>query len=436
MTQELTSEEHGPAPLSRWVRFRQIMSRAEAWTWVLVAVGVIFRLLEYADNRALYIDERLLLPNLKNLAVFDFSTTLTRDQLAAPGFLALERMMVRLPLHTVWVARLIPLLCGVASMFLMRSVARRYLLARAVPIAVGLFALDDWLVYYAAEIKQYSSDATLTLVALLLAAAAREMNRRSLIVLAAFGAVGIWFSHPLVFVLGSVGTYLAAKAVIRRDWKKMPGLMGIGLLWVASFAACFVISYRILSKEDFLWRWWDFAFLPIPPRSFADLSRDFWQVLNIFNCPAWVVTPLGVLASAFLALGLYLIGSLSLGLRWRGGVYMVVAPLLFTIAASALHQYPFHGRLLLFLVPLIHLPVAEGAAALTRRGGPLLAFALGTFLLFQPAHHLLWHQLIVKRTHGGFDSHGDLLPDLLDYLERLQGRPPLPVQPHADRHEP
>ena len=64
-----------------------------------------------------------------------------------------------------------------------------------------------------------------------------------------------------------MGTYLAAKAVIRHDWKKMPGLAGIGLLWVASFAACYVISHRILSKEDFIWKWWDFAFLPIPPRS-------------------------------------------------------------------------------------------------------------------------------------------------------------------------
>ena len=53
-------------------------------------------------------------------------------------------------------------------MFLMRSVARRYLHPRAVPIAVGLFALDDWLIYYSAEIKQYCSDTTLTLVALLL----------------------------------------------------------------------------------------------------------------------------------------------------------------------------------------------------------------------------------------------------------------------------
>ena len=33
---------------------------AETWTWLLVALGVILRLLEYADNRELYMDERSL----------------------------------------------------------------------------------------------------------------------------------------------------------------------------------------------------------------------------------------------------------------------------------------------------------------------------------------------------------------------------------------
>jgi hypothetical protein len=399
---------------------RRFELNADTWAWLLVAVGVLLQVLEYSDNRPLYMDEELLLKNLVELPVFDFSTTLSKDQLAAPGFLAVERIMVRLPTPTVRSARLIPLLCGIASMFLMRSVARRYLSPHAVPIAVGLFALDDWLIYYTVEIKQYCSDTTLTLVALLLASAAVGLSRRSLLVLAAFGMVGVWFSHTLAMVLGAVGTYLAGNAAIRHDWKKMLRLVEMGLLWAASFAACFVVSHRILSKDQFIWNWWDFAFLPIPPRSLADLSRDFWQVINIFNSPAWVVTPLGVLASAFLAMGLYLIGSVSLGLRWRGGLYLLVAPLVFTLAASALHQYPFHGRLLLFLVPTIHLLVAEGAETLTRRRGPILTVALGLFLLGQPAYDVLWNRLIAKRFRGGYDSHGDLLPDLLDYLEQRE----------------
>jgi len=376
-------------------------------------------------------DEKLLLKNLVQLSVFDFHTILSDDQLAPPAFLVIERLMVRLPLPTVQTARLLPLAFGIASMFLMRSVARRFVLARGVPIAVGLFALNDWLLYYASELKQYSSDVALTLVAFLLAAGPAQgtgvISRRRMAALAGVGVAGVWFSHPLALVLASVGTYLLARSVLRGEWRVVARLSAVILLWVCSFAACFGVSYRILSKGQFLWDWWGFAFLPIPPRSIADLERDFWHVVNILNNPSWVITPLGVLTSAFLALGLFLLGGLSLGLRWRGGVYLLVAPILFTLIASALHQYPFHGRLLLFLIPSVHLLVGEGAAAVSRRGGAIATFAVGAFLLAQPAGHVLWYQFITVRQHGTFDTHGDLWPDVLDYLEsRSAGdrRPP------------
>ena len=63
--------------------------------------------LEYADNRSLYIDERSLLQNLVELAPFDFTSILTESQLAPPGFLVLERLLVRLPFPKVPAARLV-----------------------------------------------------------------------------------------------------------------------------------------------------------------------------------------------------------------------------------------------------------------------------------------------------------------------------------------
>jgi len=399
---------------------------AETWTWMLLVCGMILRLLEYSDNRQLYKDEASLFRNLVNLRVFDFNTTLTESQLAAPGFLVVERLMVRLPFHPIWAGRLIPFLFSIVSLLLMRDVARRYLSPRAVPIAVGLFALDDWLLYYAAELKQYSSDVALTLVALLLAARPAEITRRGLIVWTVFGVVGVWFSHSLALVLASVGTYLITRAAHRRQWKLALCLLGVGAVWAASFAICYFVSHRILSKDRFIWDWWNFAFLPIPPRSLGDCERIFWQVVNIFNNPSWVVTPLGVLPSALLALGLFSIGALALGLHWRGGAYLLIAPLVFTLVASGLHQYPFHGRLLIFLVPSVHLLVGEGAASLTQRGGAVLTSALGLFLLVQPAADVLGHRWMQPRLHTFYDSHGDLLPDLLDYLEKrdAQARSP------------
>ncbi len=413
---------------------REIRVSAEALTWAALAFGVFLRVMGYAENRGLYRDERSLLVNLVRLEVFDFHTRLTENQLAPPGFLVLERMVVRLPVDRVLMARFFPLACGVASMFLFRAAARRFLLPYAVPIAMGLFAMSDWLVYYTSELKQYSCDLSLTLVALLLAAgrspgdASTEagspdapgsppMTARRLIELGVFGAIGIWFSYPLVFVLAAVGSYLLADAAIRRDARGVLGLIAMGLAWVASFGVCYVVSHRILSTDRFIWNWWDFAFLRLPPRSMAELRREFWQLLNVFDSPSDVKTPMGVVPTAMLALALSVAGAWSMRRRWPGGLYLLAAPMVFALAASVLHQYPFHGRLLIFLVPSVHMLVAEGAAAVSRPGGWRLSAVLGAFLLIQPAVDAVWHQFIQPLSHNGYDSHGDLRHDLIDYLK-------------------
>src|SRR5262249_50289137 len=155
------------------------------------------------DNRQLYRDEADLKENLVGLAFYDFHTPLVKWQLAPPGFLAAERLLILLPLPFKLAARLLPFTCSLVSMFLMRSVARRYLSAAAIPLSVGLFALTDWILYYSVEIKQYSSDVALTLMALLLAAGVSPAGeeqpspkcRRDFVHLFALGAIGIWFSH-------------------------------------------------------------------------------------------------------------------------------------------------------------------------------------------------------------------------------------------------
>jgi hypothetical protein len=400
----------------------------ELLTWAIVAIGVALRVAGYAKNRHVYIDEKALLENLVNLPVFDFHTTLTEFQMAPPGFLALGRMLVRLPGNDVMEARFLSLVCGIAAMFLFRALARRFLLPHAVPIAVGFFALSDWLIYYSAEIKQYSCDLALTLVALLLAAGPTPDNPapRRLLALGIFGVVGVWFSFPLAFVLAGIGTYLVGTAMIRRDVRGILRLAAMGLAWTASIAACFVVSRGLLKEGRFIWDWWAFAFLPLPPRSLAELQYDFWHIVNVFDSPADVKSPMGPVVTVILASILAIAGAVSLLRRWPGGLYLLAAPWAFALTASALHQYPFHGRLLLFLVPSVHMLVAEGAAAVARPGGWRLAAALGAFLLYQPAVDAVWYQFVASIHHGVFDSHGDLRHDLLDYLELNRARRPKP----------
>ena len=156
--------------------------------------------------------------------------------------------------------------------------------------------------------------------------------------------------------------------------------------------------------------------------------RSFWQMLNIFNSPAWILTPLGVLRVGVARAGVLL---WSVQYRWAADGPAVFTccsgPVLITLLASALHQYPFHGRLLLFLVPTIHLLVGEGAATLGRPGGAVLVDRAGRIACSSSRRaRTIWNQFIVHRFHGAYDSHGDLAPDLLDYLEKPKLDNPTP----------
>ncbi len=398
----------------------------ESLAWIAVALGLILRVWEYLEFRFLYIDEEALLSNLVGRAVLDFHQILDQDQMAPPGFLVIERLLVRLPLDVRASGRLLPLCCGLASVFLMHLAARRFLDRRAVPMAVGLFALGDHLLYYSAEIKQYSCDLMMATAALCLAAGSREgrEGKARLWPVAIFGLVAPWFSFPVVFLLAGTGIYLFVSAAAARRWRLCGRIVMVGLAWTLSFTSCFLLSRSILSNRNFLWVWWNFAFLPFPPRSLADLSHLAETLANVFINPASLFTPLSLPVTAVLASALAVIGCLSLGRRWPGGLFLLIAPLLFALLASGLRQYPFHGRLLLFLVPTFLLLPSEGAAAIGRRTSWLVTLGLAALLIHGQAADVFWHKMVQSR-YRPFDSHGDLKNDLLDYLElQRKGRIP------------
>jgi hypothetical protein len=396
----------------------------ETLAWLAVAIGVILRVWEYLEFRPIYLDEKSLWKNVANRAIFDFHHVLEEDQMAPPGFLVVERLLSRLPLDMKAAGRLFPFLCGITSVFLTRSAARRFLDRRAVPLAVGLLALADHLLYYSAEIKQYSCDLVMALAGLLLAAPQppEKTSDRQLVTLAIFGVVAPWFSFTVVFVLSGVGLHLLVTQALRKDWRKAALTASACGTWLISFAGCYLLSKSIMSQRDFLWVWWNFAFLPVPPRSLADASLVVESIANVFINPTSLLSPFTLPYTALLAAMLALFGCLSVGRRWPGGLFLLISPFILTLAASGLHLYPFHGRLLFVLVPTFLFLPSEGVTAVGRHTGWLATLTLAGCFLYGEAAEVLWHKAVQKRSRT-FDSHGDLKNDLLDYLEYQRRRP-------------
>jgi hypothetical protein len=403
--------------LNRGVRLGPLLSAiARHRAAVALGLGVLFRMVQYLADRPLWLDEGSLAANFRHGSVIGLFGPLANSQLAPPGFLVVEWVMVRVFGASGFALRFFPLLCGIASLFLFHGVARRCLRPRDVWIALGLFAVSADLIYFASEVKQYSTDVAVGLACYLMGmkVASRPATIRRYCALAAGGAAAVWFSYPSVFILAGMGVVLMATSLAARAWRTALLTSLACLTWAASFAAIYAVALGQLGHSRGMWVFWGFAFPPMPPSSPWEATWLIRRFLYLFVNPLNFDTPLGPSLSILPAVGLFFAGCLSLWRRARDIYWMLALPVAFAILASCLRKYPFHGRLVLFLAPSLLLVIAEGAGWLRARIGPAMPWSavLATVLLF-PGLGAVYH-LFVPHGRDGFSPYGDRRPAGLD----------------------
>ena len=170
--------------------------------------------------------------------------------------------------------------------------------------------------------------------------------------------------------------------------------------WFVSFLGCFLLSRSIAPKRNFLWVWWDFAFMPIPPKSWIDARFTLETIANVFINPGSMLTPFDFIATAALASLLAIIGAVSLGRRWPGGLLVIASPLVVQLAVSALRvdhppvtecyalRFAHGGRRIVFSADTAYFP-------------PLADFARGADILVHEAMLEAGVDRLVERTGNG-----------------------------------
>lgn len=331
---------------------------------VLTAAGIALRLWQYAGGASMWGDELAVARNVvdRPLGRLLFEP-LDYDQIAPPGFLLAEKLAVSALGPSDYALRLFPFLCGVAAVLLFRRVAENLLLPGAAALALALFALGIPFISYGAQVKQYSSDAAVGVLLFLLALKLRDAaSTRYRLVIGAAGAVAAFFSHAAVLVLAGLGAGLAAGALMDRDWRLLRLLLPTVVLWaVGSTAAAAEGLYNVSAETRmYVERFWRAGFMPLPPRS-ASEGLWIWQQLNEVFGRQGLRYPW---PAAYV--GLAVVGVVSIWRRRREVALLLLAPVVATLAASAVHLYPFRGRLIVFLLPLFLLAVAEGVGRIAR----------------------------------------------------------------------
>ena len=328
--------------------------------WVIIAIGIILRLLRYAHNPSLWFDES---DTAIDIIIRPFSDLINPSPDWSSkypyGFVLLVKFATQVFGNSEYALRLVPILFGILSVFLFYRVAKNYINRPATIVALGLFTILDRLVFESANLKPYTSDLAFALLIFIWVdyIKSKKINMADIALAGLAGAIMVWFSYPALFVLSGVGSCLAVFSLSKKDWARTWNLAIINIMWASSFIAFYFIYIRNLqsnfdmSVEDLLM--WERGFVPFPPKSLNDIRWIMDNFFEMFNNPAGL-TFTGLAAFAFL------LGCISLFQRNKEKFFLLISPVLFTLLASILHQYPFKNRLIIFLVPFILLFIAEG----------------------------------------------------------------------------
>lgn len=362
---------------------------------LLLIFGVALRLLQYAANRSLWLDEALIASSILGRDLAGLAEPLDFGQTAPYGFLLLVRGAVTALGTSEYVLRLVPLLAGLGALALFPMTARRYVSAPARTVALALFALAPFLVYYASELKQYSMDVLVSVAVLWMAAGLRDRTLRPGVA-AAIGAAAVWLAQPAIFMLTGAGLTLALLAALRRDAPRLRALLPVGTIWLASFMGAYAISRRSLADPEYMASFWRAGFLPSFPLSGSDWLWLPERIYRIFREPLGVMgdDPLPLLGTLQSVAGM---AALTAGAIWMARKHaprlaVLGLPLLLVVLAAMARLYPFaanyqsSGRVLMFLIPSLVLVMSEGAVRLGRlRPGGRVAAASVVGLMLLPS---------------------------------------------------
>lgn len=354
----------------------QAINSNKRLAWIILGIGGLFRSYEYFNNRSLWLDEAFIANTIINSPFLElFKQPLEYGHSVPPLFLILTKIPTILFGNTDIVLRFFPFICSIISLLLFYQVAKLYLSPRAVLVALALFAVTEPLIFYSVEVKQYGVDLLVTVFLLweLHYIQQNQLTFKKLILFAIIGSAVVWLSHPVIFLLATIGLYLTFFYFQQKQTQQIFYLFCVYAIWLVSFLCMyfFVMGgglHKALPTSQWFFHFWQFHDAFIPHNNFLNGWEWFSQhYFGLFRFPG------GFLKLNKLAGILFLVGCLYLLImKNKRTLFLCTMPLILVFIANYFQQYPFPNnyliasRVLLFLVPCLYLVIAEGIAQFLR----------------------------------------------------------------------
>ncbi len=320
--------------------------------WSIIILGFILRIRDYYANNSLWGDEVRIALNIIDKPFTELIKPLDYYQNAPLGFLYIEKLIAHCFGNSEYALRLFPLIASLISIILFYKLAKYILDPSSVSIALLLFSILTSLVYYSAEVKQYSSDVLAALAIFLIAIVVDKHppQLKNYVFIGILGATLIWISYPVIFILISTWTVLLVCNSQAKELDKVRMLLISGVLWAASFVAnYFLITHSVLENTGSV-NYWIHHFMPLVP--FPVVPIQWLLRIHKELCD---FLPLPNMAIFIIIFGLIITFKNNKKL-----ISLLVLPIIVTLFASVMHKYPIWQRFILFSIPLIVLLLVNG----------------------------------------------------------------------------
>jgi hypothetical protein len=335
---------------------------------LVLSAGILLRLVIWWQQRPIFLDEANLIRNYVERSYGGLFQDLGYEQYAPPLFSVIVKACIQLVGNNELATRLFPLICSIATLLLFYRLSRRFLGMPASVAATAFVAFGHIFIDYATECKQYATDGLITLLLLELTFRLRPPKGigRSTFGWGLIGAIAIWFSMPSVFVLAGIGLFWLVQGWQAKGKHAVWGTVLAGTCWVISFAVYFILLIRHNAQSDYLQQYHKTYFLAFPPKSIPE-----WQLL-LDQLERICKKAIGKTAIAKILTGIALVAAVRemvvrrKEIRSRQICWLLLVPILFCFAASALHYYSLLARLTLFFLPLLILLVFVGLESLAK----------------------------------------------------------------------
>jgi hypothetical protein len=340
-------------------------------SWAIVGVGALVQIYYFLGARSLRQDEAFIALNVRFLSVHELLGPLDYVQVAPVGWLLSEKLLDGLTGRYEYDLRLLSLLAGLIALIAFRHLAARTTRGAGFLCAVTLFACSEVFVWFTADAKPYALDimfaCLIPAIGLHLMTTARP-KWWAWVAFLLVGVVACPFSIPAVYILFGVGSAVALKKAVEKDWRAAAATAAICAVWLVAFAAVFLLlSEPQAQASGGSVGFFETYFAPLP-RSLSTLT---W----------YVTTPKAILyyffgGQQFAVTALILVGVIYGFRRDPWLLLMLLLPALAAVIGSGLKLYPLFERLTLFMLPATILLAGVGFSAIMARGRSLAGAAV------------------------------------------------------------